>query len=605
MRGIATLGLMLVALMAFSALAVAFPFTAQAQGPQTIALAKGHSLSVPIKITNLDVDTHDVTISIDSNSALVKGHSLVQHIELAEDQSAEFGIGISATSDARNDSYSLTVRVEADGQLSTIPYTVYVGTNPFLTVTAFNESACANDYSHNISFSVRNDLSTSVLVHASAEQSYLSPSVEPSESLLAHGELEYFSMQIHTAPLSAGEYDGTILVKTSQIWVQKPFLVKVKDCVPTAEKPIEMTLPISPKSLVKFKTTNIPVQIRNLSEETQTITIATDSIIPSENKTIQIPKGEIATVQIPFTPDASIATGTYAVEFIASTESYSQSKLLNLKVIAADHFALLANIPAFNAEKGATTKLTFQLHNDGDTTQTIQLGVQDISPAVAYAFSPASVTLVAGQRATVELKVTPSSNAANGRVDNAIIAIGKSTLTQAFHFNIVDAPATQEFEVLEFLSAPEFISLAQGETRDIQVIVHNPNDVSLQEIAFRISGEAKQAGVSILSDELLILAPYETRTVTLQVHADTDATLGKANATLLANGSNATGATSMQVDVLAQGFFGGVFTGFASFIGNTGIGLMVLVFLILLILGYAYRAPTQGQQWKDAHKSEQ
>ncbi len=588
----------------FAGAVSAFAFSAQALGPQTIALEKGHSLSVPVKITNLDVDAHDVTITIDTNSNLIEGDVLIDSLELQADQSAEFGIAISAESDADNDSYSLNVRVDADGQVSTIPYTVYVGSNPFLTITTFNEDVCANDYVHDIAFSVRNNLTTSVRVDAIAEQSYLSPSVDPASRVIARGDTEFFSMAIHTAPLSAGDYDGVVLVKTSQIWVQKPFSVDVHDCVAPAEKPIEMTLPISPKSLVKFKTTLIPVKIRNLSEETQTITLATNSIIPSQNMTIQIPEGETATVNVPFSPDASVAAGTYAVEFIASTESYSQSKLLNLKVVAADHFELLANIPAFTAQKGRTTTLTFQLHNDGDTTQTVQLGMQQATPGVDYAFAPSSVNLGAGQRVTVELKVTPTSSTTTTNVSNVIVAAGKSTQTYPITFSVVPAPIEEQIFVLEFLSTPEFISLSQGESRDIQVIVRNPTDASLQEIAFRVSGEAKQAGIVVLSEELLFLAPYETRTITLTLQASRDATVGKAAASLLADGSNAAGSASFDVNVVSSGLFNGVFSGLASFIGNTGIGLLVLIFLLLFVLSRGNRASTNGQMWKDAHKGE-
>ncbi|QQR92385.1 MAG: hypothetical protein IPJ89_04480 [Candidatus Iainarchaeum archaeon] len=604
MHVFAKLGLIVVLAVAFAGMAMAFPFTAEALGPQTIALEKGHSLSVPIKITNLDVDAHDVKISIDTNSNLIKGNSLVKEIELATDQSAEFGIAITANSDASNDSYSLDVRVEADGQLSIIPYTVYVGTNPFLNIVTFNEDVCANDYAHNVSFSVRNSLTTSVLVEASAEQSYLSPSVEPEEMVIGRGETEFFSMIIHTAPLSAGDYDGVVLVKTAQIWAQKAFSVEVNDCAAPAKKPIEMTLPTNQRSLVKFKTTFVPVQIRNLSDETQTITLATNSGIPSENKTIQIPKGENATVQIPFTPDASVPAGTYTVEFIASTETYSQSKLFNVKVIAADHFELLANIPAFTAQKGRTTTVTFQLHNDGDTTQLVQLGMQSATPGVDYTFSPSSVNLGAGQRVTVELKIVPATNTTTNNVQNSIVAVGKETVTYPISFTIAPAPIEDETFVLEFLSAPELVSIAQGETREIQVIVHNPTDAALQEIGFRVSGEAKQAGIAVVSDELLILAPYETRTITLTLQASRDADVGKAAAVLLADGSNAAGSTSFQVDIVSGNPFSGVFTGFVSFIGNTGLGLIVLVFVVLLALGYAYRTPTQDQTWKDAHKSE-
>lgn len=601
MHGIAKMGLMALVLVTFAGLVTAFPFTAEALGPQTIALEKGHSMSVPIKITNLDVDTHNVKISVDSNSNLVKGNALVKNVELVTDQSAEFGIAILASSDASNDSYDLTVRVEADGQLSIIPYTVYVGTNPFLTITTFSEDVCANDYFHNVSFSLRNNLTSAVLVEPIAEQSYLSPSIEPSELLIGRGETEFFSMAVHTAPLSAGEYDGTVLIKTPQIWAQKGFSVEVNDCAPTVKKPIEMTLPSSQRSLVKFKTTTIPVQIRNISEETQTITIATNSIIPSENKTIQIPKGEIATVQMPFTPDASVPAGIHTIEFIASTETYSQSKLYNVRVIAADHFELIANIPTFTAVKGRTTTVTFQLHNDGDTTQLVQLGMQSATPGVDYTFTPSSVNLGSGQRVTVELKIVPSANTTTTNVSNVIVASGKSTQTHPITFTVVSAPIGEETFVMEFLSAPELVSIAQGETREIQVIVHNPTDAALQEIAFRISGEAKQAGIAVLSDELVVLAPYETRTITLTLQADRDARVGTVSATLLADGSNAAGSTSFQVQVASAGL-GGIFTGFASFIGNIGIGFIVLIFLVLLALGYAYRTPTQEQTWKDAHK---
>ena len=131
----------------------------------------------------------------------------------------------------------------------------------------------------------------------------------------------------------------------------------------------------------------------------------------------------------------------------------------------------------------------------------------------------------------------------------------------------------------------------------------NNSDRVVSEINFRLAG-APNSGLELETDAFSVLAPYETRTITLTLRAARDAPVGVITPSIVIEAPRAEGVFGLRIDVQPRDAFSGLFTGLFSFTGNNFIGLIVLVFLVLLAMGLVYNRKTQNQAWNVSNKSQ-
>lgn len=152
----------------------AFPFTASVDGPTNLSLVEGLTATIPIDINNIDFQSHHVVITTSSDSGFVDADVILDEFDMAPYQFTQVGVSISASEDADHDTYHVNVKVLMDGQQTIVPVTVYVGTNPFLTVNPFTKNVCGGEFVENLTVSVKNNIAHSERTHSRGTAHFVS-----------------------------------------------------------------------------------------------------------------------------------------------------------------------------------------------------------------------------------------------------------------------------------------------------------------------------------------------------------------------------------------------------------------------------------------------
>lgn len=593
------LGLLILALFAIAGVVTAFPFTATLDSQPNVSLLEGHTITSTIEIHNVDFEKHKITVTAKSDSKFVKVKPQIKSFTLNGYESTQLGIDIEATDDADHDTYNVTIKVDADGQVKEVPLTVYVGNNPFLTVSTFNTSVCGNEYVDSVSVSVKNLTSDDSAILIKAEQPVLFPTFEDESIQLDKGDTEIVSLDVHVSPQNTGSYDGTIFVQNDQILVARPFSVKVNDCPTPVEKTISLTLLKKPKDLVKLQTTLFPITLKNLTDNVQNVNVTIESVIPVEAISITLTPNETQTVDLKVSPDLSTKAGTYPAKITATASGYSVSQTTNMKVLPLAYIDASAATTIFEMTKGETQSMQIIVDNQGDTSQSISMAMQYAIPGVDFVFTPSTFMLAAGKTQVVNLAVTVSANASLNSVNNSIIVNGTPTKTIPLTFDVIsDTPVNTL--LINIISAPELLKLNAGEEKTFEVVVENPTDSSIVGIHFKLVGVKGSGLVLLPKDPSETLAPHQTKTLVFVLKAS-DTTKAGAYAPILVMES-AKASTSVPFTVIVEQ--GGLLSGLTGFFillsGNAPLlGLIILLVIVALwVIGRVTKdTPAWASKW--------
>ena len=580
-------------------LASAFPFTATIDGPSSVSLMEGTSLTVPLVLHNVDFEKHSITITTDTDSGFIEAVPIIKKFSLNGYESTTLGIVIRATDDADHDTYEVMVEVDVDGQLVEVPITVYVGSNPFLTVGSFTKTVCGNEWVDAISFSVKNNSSEDTVVHITAEHPVLFPTFEEESLSLENGETEIIELELNVSPQNTGEYEGMIFVENEHILVSRPFSVKVQDCPDPVEKVLSLTLPKKPKDLVKLETSYFPITLKNLTSQTQEVEIAIESAIPVDSLTVHLSSKETLTLDIILRPDLSVPAGTHPVKITATASGYSVSQTVTMKVLPLAYIEAEAVNTIYELEEGETQTMQVIVKNVGDTSQSIGMAMQFSTPGIDYTFTPSALTLPAGKTHVFMLSVHAAENAGIDRVNNAILIQGNPARSIPLSFVLIDTDAMGVLSI-NVLSAPQVIHLNAGESKEFEIVVENPTDESILGIRFKLVGVNGSGLVLIPGDPTEALAPHQTKTMRFTLMASDDTRGGTYDPILVMESADAAQTVPFTVIVDADGNEG-VLTGLFTFAGkNAG-----LIGLIILVLAATYwlvgkvmkRSPVWASPW--------
>ncbi|MEK6821278.1 MAG: hypothetical protein AABY11_02685, partial [archaeon] len=366
----------------------AFPFTANMDGPSTVSLLEGMTVTIPLSVNNLDFEEHDVTITVDSDSKLIKVTPAIKKFSLNGYESTVIGLDVFATLDADHDPYDVTIIIDADGQKTEVPLNVYVGSNPFLTVSAFNSASCTSDFFDSVSVSVKNNTGSDATVLVKGEHPILFPTFEEESLFLESGEIDIVQLSVATLPGNAGDYEGVVYVQTDAVLVARPFDVSVNECVSPKEAIVSLVFPKKAKDLIKLQTTLFPVTVKNLTNKVQQVNLSVDSIIPASAEDLVLQPNESFTLNVSVSPALSTPAGTHPFKVTASASGYIISQSTNMKVLPFS-FVQSTLVDSFTkVTKGYSEEMVFVVENKGDVSQTVSFGVQFPIPGIDFSFSP-------------------------------------------------------------------------------------------------------------------------------------------------------------------------------------------------------------------------
>ncbi len=589
------LGLILLAMVAIVGTASAFPFTSDVNGPSAVGLLEDMTITPALDIHNVDFQPHTFTITATSDSPFITAKPVVKKMVLNGYESTQIGLDIHSTDDAEHDTYTVTVKVDADGQVKTFPILVYIGSNPYLTVGTFSKNVCGNEYVDSISFSVKNITNTDTAVSIHAEQPILFPTFEDEIYDLPKGEQKTLSILLNTSPPNTGTYEGILYVTNNQIVVARSFSVKVNDCPSLIEKTVSLTLPKKPKDLVKLQTTLFPITLKNLTDETQHVDVSVDSIIPSGAFTIVLSPNETQTVDVPFMPDLSVKSGTYSVNITATANGFSISQSANMKVLAFSYITTTPVTTIYEMFKGETKTMIVLVENKGDVSQNISMSMQNSIPGVDYAFTPSTFTLAAGKSQLVQLNVVVDESANIESVNNSIIINGTPIQYIPFTFQLV-SPENPLLTDLKVLSAPSHLDLVAGKDVPFDVIVENPTDNSVLGLHFKMVGVKGSGLILISADPTQSIAPHQTKTLSFTLRADASTKPGAYSPILVMESPSVGVSVPLSVNVEQPGFFSGI-TGFFSLLGGNASAVGLILLLVILGLWFVGRVSKKSPAW--------
>lgn len=559
----------------------AFPFTSDVNGPSTVSLLEGMAVTIPLDIHNLDYRSHAVKITVDSESNFVSAKPFISKFTLNQYQSTTIGLEIHVTDDASHDLYTVNVEVDADGQKIVLPVNVYVGSNPFVVLNSFEGLVCGEDYFDEVSASIKNISSEDTLFRVWAEQSSLSPFVEPNEFTLDKGETQYLDIGVNVSPLKEGDFDGTLFAQSDTLLIARPFNVSVSDCPETVTPTIELIVPQKTITFSKLETTLVEVTVKNKTNSPQSITLTGYGEIASDIIHAEIGPYESAKLKIPFTPGLHVSPGIQLVDITAYTSNYFTTKSIKVNVLPLDYLEVSFLENVYEITEGEQEKVVLLISNKGDSTQNISVFVRDDTPEVIYSVSPSSFTLKKGENRTVSVSVLVGNDSSLVSVNNAIVVKGKKETILPFVFSVVQKIQLQGFVSLDFVSYPEKISMLSDDSKAIFVSLRNPSDKTVSDISFRLLGVAG-SGIHLIPIEKITLLPFETKAIELTLVTDKDTKPSFYTPVLAADGKNAGAAQSFSLEVNSNGL--GIFTGLITGIGDnvTPFGLIVLALIVLL-----------------------
>ncbi len=584
--------------LAFAALLVlpaahAFPYAASFSGPDAVSLLEDTSVSIPLVIQNNDFHSHVVKLSGFSDDASVKILPNIKTFTIAPYESATIGVTIRASDDAGHGTILAKAKIDMDGQLLEVPLTVYVGSNPYLTLTTFSSTVCAQEYLENISVLVENKTSNDTDVTLRAEQSILLPFTDDESVTLESGIEQFVTFNVNVSPQNAGKYTGTITADTNRIIVVRPFVVNVNECPDVVEKTISLKLPTKIYDLPKLKTTNVPITVKNLTDDAQYVEFFADTTIPYSLNAVTIAPRDTAVVNIAFTPDSSISAGKKSVNITAVAGGYGLTQSLSVNVLPLDYLELLSVSNVYEITEGQSEILDFVAYNKGDSPQTITFGVQNGADGITYTFSPANITLASGKSAKIQATIRAAENVSVSSVNTFIVATGKTTATLPLAFSILNRDNSADV-VMKFVSVPKEITLNQDEQKEITVTLRNETNTPVSAIRFKLVG-VSGANISVISPASLTLNAYETNTFTLKIVTQEDTPSGVYSPLLIAQGDTGTGTAPISIRV--NGGFSGLLTGLVTFANERAAVLGMIVLVILAVFYIVSRSERKTPAW--------
>ncbi|MFH0970799.1 MAG: hypothetical protein V1776_05060 [Candidatus Diapherotrites archaeon] len=583
----------IVVLAAFTSLVTAFPFTSSMESPSSVSLLEGMTATLSLNVHNVDFEKHEVKISAKSDSGFITAIPTLKKFSLNGYESTTIGIVVSASDDADHETYDVVVKVDMDGQLVEVPITVYVGNNPYLTVSVFDQSVCGNDYVGTLNVSVKNISGNDTLVLLHGEQPILFPTFQDESFELASSTTEIVSLSISTSPHNIGLHEGTIWAETSQIVVLRPFVVSVNDCPVFPEKTISLTLPKKPKDLKKLQTTLFPITLKNLTTNKQNVHVTVDSIIPANSLDFTLNSLETLTLDLSLFPGLETPAGTYPVKISATAGDYTTSQSVNMKVLPLSYLEAESVSTFYTLVKGQSQDAVFIVHNKGDVSQTVSFGMKQDIPDVDFVFNPSSSNIPAGKSQIVTLSVYAHEDTSVDGVNNFIqINGGSHALSIPLSFDIISFDGELP-SVINVVSAPTVLNMVKGQDKTFEITLQNPTDNSIFGVHFKMVG-VKGSGLILIGEQNTVLAPHQTRTYAFTLKTSDFTNEMTYYPILVVTSPHAETSIPFTLNVYETGFLAG-FTGFL--FGAQGIGLGIVVLLILLVLWIIGHFPKKSPAW--------
>lgn len=584
----------LVAAMVFLPLVSAIPFTASFDSPSALSLLEGTSASLPLEIQNNDFTSHTVKISGFSDDAGVKIIPNIKTFVISPYEKATIGITVRALDDADHGTVLGKVKVDLDGQIVEVPVTVYVGTNPYLTLTTFNSVVCAGEYVESISVLVENRTSGDVDVSLHASHPILLPFSDDESVTLENGIEQFVTFHVNVSPQNVGTYTGTIVAETSQIVMVRPFKVSVNDCPTPSEKTISLKVPTKTYDLTKLKTTTVPITVKNLTDEPQYVEFFIETTIPHSIPSITIAPNDTAIINASFTPDTSIPAGKKTINVSAVSSGYSIVQSIQVNVLPLDYLTMQSVNTIYDITEGDVEAVDFVVFNEGDSTQTIVFGTQHVIPGVTFSFTPDKVVLEKGNSAHVRAFVRVAESTSTTKVDTFLVASGKTTASFPISFSILENDDVTQIP-LTFVSVPAEMSIDVDSQKEFLVTVQNNSDTSVLGVRFKLSG-VNGAFISVISPTDVAIAPHETKTIALKLVTQEETRPGLYSPILVAQGTNGVGNAPFALKVNG-GFGSGLLTGLVTF-ANERAGILGFIVLVILAVFYLVsRSEKRSPAW--------
>ncbi len=256
-------------------------------------------------------------------------------------------------------------------------------------------------------------------------------------------------------------------------------------------------------------------------------------------------------------PDGT-APGVTTITVEASSGSLTDSLTLSLRVAdaAAGDVTLTSDFPELRGPSSSTYTFNLTIHNQTAVEATFSMDATGpdgwtVTAKPAGQAQATSTTVTAGSTGNISVSATPATDAAAGTFPiHVTVTGGGKTVTTDLQVVITGSYTMS-------VSTPDLVlstSANAGSEHDMQITITNSGTAPIT--AVKPSGTAP-TNWKVTFDPATIdsIAPNTTSTVTMQVTPSSDAIAGDYNVTVNANGTEASGSTTIRVRVETPQFW--------------------------------------------------
>jgi len=511
---------------------------------------------------------------------------------LSAGQGTTFTLTITADNETRTGTYDIAAKIISENGTAKTKNILAKVTDSDEPINIERVSAyylCKEPYTQEIKIRLENNSTRTQNIELSAEHELLLPTFEFANTTLRAGQDDEMAMMVNTNMTTEfGEYTIPIFIRSENYYVERDVTVRLVEC---EKNTFELAVTPSLATISKGKATQFKVTVKNLLNKAQDIRLSSDSDLPNEleKNEISVPANSIVLVKLTVETRETDKTGKHNIKVYAWNSEKSESQTVQVDIKKEHKIEMIVENNNFQARQcSANNSQTFAitLRNKGDFDETAKLKLTNVDESIQAVLSDKELSVKKGEEKKFYVFISPSFSAELGDYTVRLTAkAGNEEISEDLKFRVVEAENDVQKNVIQVLTYPQQITIAEGESKTLTFTIKNPTGADMHNIAIRIYGISNGAAASPVAFQTLKAG--ETKTVNMPITALNGAGNKTFNATLEVKADGYVTTKNIALNISKNGeenSENGLLGGFAVLLGDRGIqtGAMVLIALILV-----------------------
>lgn len=479
-----------------------FAATANAQESSAVSfdtshlvLEQGQTISTIVSLQNISDEKKCFYLKTSTSSYSDIEANLPEGLKkicLNAGESTKFSLAIRAFDDAANDSYTATLKGN-DGN-NTVSESIEVEVaedTKSIDLIAYQKSVCRNSYNQSVSVLVKNNSGEMQTIKLSTESELFLPYFEPNDIELDSGEQRFVELKLNVNKTTAfGAYSIPIFARTSEKYFESKAEFDVIECEAPKKRILELSLQSECVSIEKGKNRIVSFRVKNISEEFQTVSLASTGDLPSDlsrKTTVIEPNGSISADLNIHAENAS--SGTHYIGVWAWNDSDRVAGQFCIEIgkshaIEVEQLNNNVSIPRDEAEI-----IAFEIRNAGDFTENVSVTISNSNPNVTITTQSPTIRLASMETKSAFVVISPNLNASLGQKEATVSfsASGK-TITKKINFIVEQETQRQKLNVIKAIQYPEKIVAKEGGKTNYYLTLENPTNERITGLSVVVSG---------------------------------------------------------------------------------------------------------------------